>query len=86
MNPDRWQQISQLYHAALTRNARDRSGFLREACAGDDALQQEVESLLSNEAAGFLSGPASSCPRLSFRNILLSMASLNGFAAASVIS
>ena len=59
MNPDRWQQISQLYHAALTRDARDRAGFLREACAGDDALQQEVESLLSNEseAAGFLSEP-----------------------------
>src|SRR5688572_28126351 len=60
MNPDRWQQISQLYHAALTRHARDRAGFLREACGGDDALQQEVASLLSNEsdAAGFLSDPA----------------------------
>ena len=60
MNPDRWQQISQLYHAALTRDARDRAGFLREACAGDDALHQEVASLLSNEsqAAGFLSEPA----------------------------
>ena len=60
MKPDRWQQISQLYHAALTRDARDRAGFLREACGGDDALQQEVASLLSNErdAAGFLSAPA----------------------------
>ena len=60
MNPDRWQQISQVYHAALTRDARDRAGFLREACAGDEALQQEVASLLANErqAAGFLSDPA----------------------------
>ena len=60
MNPDRWQQISQIYDAALKRHARDRAGFLREACAGDDALQQEVASLLSNEtkAAGFLSEPA----------------------------
>ena len=60
MNPDRWQQISQVYHAALTRDPRDRAGFLREACGGDDALQQEVASLLSNErdAAGFLSDPA----------------------------
>jgi hypothetical protein len=58
--PDRRQQISQLYHAALPRHARVRSGLLSEACADDDALQQEVESLLSNEsqAAGFLSGPA----------------------------
>ena len=39
---------------------RDRAGFLREACAGDDALHQEVASLLTNErhAAGFLSEPA----------------------------
>jgi serine/threonine protein kinase/Tol biopolymer transport system component len=60
MTPDRWQQISQLIHDALTRDAGDRAGFLREACAGDDALQQEVASLLTNErqAAGFLSAPA----------------------------
>ena len=56
MNPDRWQQISQVYHAALTRDPRDRAGFLREACAGDDALQQEVASLLTNE-----SNAAASC-------------------------
>ena len=33
---------------------------MREACAGDDALQREVASLLSNDshAAGFLSEPA----------------------------
>jgi serine/threonine-protein kinase len=59
MNPDRWQQISQVYHAALTREVGDRAKFLSEACAGDDALQGEVASLLSNEsqAAGFLSEP-----------------------------
>jgi hypothetical protein len=60
MTPDRWRQISQIYHAALTRSAGDRAGFLREACGGDDALHQEVASLLSNErhAGGFLSEPA----------------------------
>jgi eukaryotic-like serine/threonine-protein kinase len=60
MTPDRWQQVSQVYHAALARPARDRAEFLREACAGDDGLRQEVASLLTNEshAAGFLSEPA----------------------------
>ncbi len=60
MNPDRWQQISQVYHAALAHDPRDRAGFLREACGGDDTLHQEVASLLSNEshAASFLSKPA----------------------------
>ena len=60
MTPDRWRQISRVYHDALMRGASDRAGFLHEACAGDDALQQEVASLLANEsrAAGFLSEPA----------------------------
>ncbi len=60
MHPDRWRQISEVYHAALTRDPRDRAGFLREACAGDDALHQEVASLLTNEshAASFLAEPA----------------------------
>ena len=60
MTPDRWRQISRIYHSALTRASTDRAEFLREACAGDDALQQEVASLLANEsqAAGFLSEPA----------------------------
>src|SRR6266850_3152506 len=60
MPPDRWQQISQIYHAALTREESDRTAFVREACAGDEALRREVESLLAQEsgAAGFLSTPA----------------------------
>jgi serine/threonine protein kinase/Tol biopolymer transport system component len=60
MTPDRWQQISHIYHAALTRDAGDRAAFLREACAADEALHQEVASLLANQsqAAGFLSEPA----------------------------
>lgn len=60
MNSDRWQQISQIYHAALQYSPRDRTAFLRKACAGDDALQEDVESLLSNESktSGFLLEPA----------------------------
>jgi hypothetical protein len=56
----RRQQISRLYHAALEGDARERAAFLGEACAGDDSLQREVESLLANErrAAGFRSEPA----------------------------
>jgi eukaryotic-like serine/threonine-protein kinase len=56
---DRWQQIEQLYHSALEREGNQRAAFLREACAGDDALRQEVESLLAQEkGAGFLEAPA----------------------------
>jgi serine/threonine protein kinase/Tol biopolymer transport system component len=50
-SPDRWRQVERLYHDALARAEGERAAFLRLACAGDDALQREVESLL-NYAAG----------------------------------
>lgn len=60
MNPERWQQIEQLYHAALERNAAQRPTYLADVCAGDDPLRREVERLLAaDEAAdGFLNTPA----------------------------
>jgi serine/threonine protein kinase/Tol biopolymer transport system component len=51
MSAGRQRQITELCHAALERNASDRAAFLREACAGDEALRQEVESLLRYEDA-----------------------------------
>jgi eukaryotic-like serine/threonine-protein kinase len=61
MEPDRRRhQISDLYHAALDRRPAEREAFLKEACDGDEALRQEVESLLQYESqsAGFLETPA----------------------------
>ena len=60
MKSDRWQQVSQLYHDALTRDADERAAFLNGACAGDEALRQEVESLLAQPASAdaFLATPA----------------------------
>jgi serine/threonine protein kinase/Flp pilus assembly protein TadD len=57
---ERWQQIEQLYHAALERGAEERAPFLAAACAGDEELLREVESLLSYEdqAANFIESPA----------------------------
>ena len=46
MDPERWRQISEIYHAALGRNAASQQAFLDVACMGDDSLRQEVESLL----------------------------------------
>ena len=56
MTPDRWRRIEELYHAALARVESERPAFLTEACAGDDALRREVESLLAQPASadGFL--------------------------------
>jgi hypothetical protein len=43
---ERHQQISDLYHAALARAPEERRAFLTDACDGDGALRQEVDSRL----------------------------------------
>ena len=60
MNPEGWQRIEELYHAALEREESQRLGFLEQACAGDEALRREVESLLSfhKQAESFIEAPA----------------------------
>ena len=60
MSRDRQHQMSDLYHAALGRAPEERGAFLDEACDGDAALREEVESLLRYEsnAARFLETPA----------------------------
>lgn len=53
MGSDRWERLEQIYHQALDRSPAERSAFLEEACAGDDALRQEVDSLIAAfESAG----------------------------------
>jgi eukaryotic-like serine/threonine-protein kinase len=47
MNPDRWRQVEQLYFAAVEKRPEDRAVFLEQACSGDAALRQEIESLLA---------------------------------------
>src|SRR6516225_2100478 len=61
MDPDRWKQVEELYHAALERKEGGRAAFLEQACAGDEALRQRVESLLAHYAQAssrFLEEPA----------------------------
>lgn len=48
MTPEQWQQIEQLYFTALERAPAERAAFLAQACAGQEALRREVESLLSS--------------------------------------
>src|SRR5947209_16046336 len=48
MQPQRWQQIDELFHAAIKVEPGERPAFLAEACAGDESLRSEVESLISS--------------------------------------
>jgi serine/threonine-protein kinase len=47
MKLQRWQQIERLYRDALGRPEGERTAFLRQACAGNEDLRREVESLLA---------------------------------------
>src|SRR5438128_2325365 len=60
MNPERWQQIESLLQSALEREPDQRATFLDQACAGDEELRKEVESLLAFEkkAEIFIEAPA----------------------------
>jgi eukaryotic-like serine/threonine-protein kinase len=51
MKPDRWQHIDELFHAVAERAPHEREAFLDEACAGNDSLRREVESLLAADSA-----------------------------------
>jgi tetratricopeptide (TPR) repeat protein len=57
---ERLKQIEEMYHAAIAHPEPERDEFLRAACAGDDDLRGEVESLLAHESgiAGKLDAPA----------------------------
>src|SRR5215813_8485432 len=57
---ERWGRVEELYHAAMQRPPSERTAFLREACAGDEELLCDVESLLAQPASdiGFLKMPA----------------------------
>src|SRR5882672_3798921 len=60
MPAERSQQVERLYHEARERDPDQRAAFLEQACAGDNALRGEVESLLAEDAAvrTFLETPA----------------------------
>ena len=60
MTPDEHQKVSDLFLAAVDLSAEARARFLAQACAGDDRLRREVESLLSahGHASTFIETPA----------------------------
>ena len=46
MTPDRWRQVTDLFHAALARDASARASYVEQVCAGDAALRDEVDAML----------------------------------------
>ena len=52
MTPERWRLIDAVVKEALDRDAAARGAYLDVACAADDALRREVESLLAAAEVG----------------------------------
>jgi eukaryotic-like serine/threonine-protein kinase len=60
MTSERYRQVKVLFQEVLDVPPTARAAYLTKACAGDDALQREVESLLASheEAGEFIETPA----------------------------
>ena len=48
MDPERWQQIEEVFSAAMELGPGERPAFLEQACSGDPELQAEVRSLIAS--------------------------------------
>lgn len=60
MNAERWQEIEVVLQEALDRPPFERAAFLDHACAGDEELREEANSLITayEEAGDFIEQPA----------------------------
>lgn len=59
LNPERWKKVEEVFDAVIEHSPAEREAFLSSACADDDDLRHEVETLIrSYEAAGlFIEDP-----------------------------
>jgi serine/threonine protein kinase/Flp pilus assembly protein TadD len=60
MDFERWKKVEEIFQSVADRPPGEREKILRQACAGDEALEREVRSLLASEgeAGKFLEQPA----------------------------
>src|SRR5262249_47496778 len=47
MTPERWREITEIFHAARQRDLASREAFVAEACRDDPTLRREVEAMLA---------------------------------------
>jgi serine/threonine protein kinase len=60
ITPERWREIERLYQLVQERAPGERDAFLRDACAGDEDLREEVAALLADQSQidRFIESPA----------------------------
>ena len=62
--PQRWQEIDRIFAAALELEPAEREEFLNQACAGDEELRKEVESLIAHDIPKSLVGSPEQATRM----------------------
>jgi eukaryotic-like serine/threonine-protein kinase len=74
VTPDRWRAVTDIFHAALARDATSREAFVADACKDDGALRAEVAALLAAHAEagsfGDATVDAANTPRLNAGTML----------------
>src|SRR5262245_62037650 len=57
--PDRWREVTEVFHGAVARAGAARDAFLAEACKADSSLRAEVEALVAahDQAGSFGEAP-----------------------------
>jgi eukaryotic-like serine/threonine-protein kinase len=60
VEPELWQRVERVCIGAMERHEAERSAYVAEACAGDETLEREVNSLLAGyeRVEGFMESPA----------------------------
>jgi serine/threonine protein kinase len=60
MNPEQWQRLNDLFQAVLLYPPEERAAFLTQACAGNEEIRAELQSLLDadEQTPNFLEKPA----------------------------
>ena len=66
MDAERWREIERVFHAVLQAEPSRRATAPEDSCGNDEALRQEVESLLAHheKAGSFIETPAFATARL----------------------
>jgi Tol biopolymer transport system component len=64
MTPERWRQVTEVFHGARSRDTEARVHYLDDACAGDQALRDEVNAMLDahHDPGSFGDQPVSGSP------------------------
>ena len=67
MTPERWQQVEEIFQAAVDLAPAERERYVSQACAADSSLRRDVETLLlqHDSASGVLEHPVYGSTELS---------------------